>query len=126
MSEAADVVRRLWELFDARDWETAKELLAEDVICDWPHSRERLRGRDNVIEVNRTYPGWDSLRAERIVGEDNRVTSLVRVVAGDQVFWAASFFELEGGRIARIFEVWAEEGAEGTPDWRAHLVEPLE
>jgi ketosteroid isomerase-like protein len=126
MSEAAEVVRTLWELYNARDWEAAKELLAEDVVCEWPHSRERIRGRDDVIELNRIYPDWTSLRVERLVGEGDRVVSLVRVEAPDAVVWAASFFEVEGGRIARMFELWVDEGAESTPEWRAHLVEPLE
>jgi hypothetical protein len=110
---------------DAREWEAAKELLAEGVVCEWPHSRERIRGRDNLIELNRIYPDWDSLRVERLVGDGDRVTSLVRVQAGDDVVWAASFFDLAGGRIARMFELWVDEGMQGTPEWRAHLVEPL-
>ena len=126
MSEAADVVRRLWELYDAREWDAARQLFAEDVVCEWPHSCERIRGRDNVIELNRIYPDWDSLRVERLVADGDRVTSLVRVEAGDDVVWAASFFELADGLIERMFELWVDEGMQDTPEWRAHLVEPLE
>jgi SnoaL-like protein len=126
VSEAADVVRRLWELFDAREWDAARELLADDVVCEWPHSRERIVGRDNVIELNRIYPDWDSLRVEQVVGDGDRVASVVRVEAGGDVVWAASFFELTGGRIARMFELWVDEGTQDTPEWRAHLVERLD
>src|SRR5262249_51397930 len=61
-----DVVAELWTRFESRDWDGAAELLAEDVVVDWPHSRERLRGRANVVGFNRAYPeGW-SIRVLRI------------------------------------------------------------
>ena len=41
------VVERLWQLFDALDFEAAGELLHDDFECEWPQSRERIRGREN-------------------------------------------------------------------------------
>jgi ketosteroid isomerase-like protein len=40
MSEPAEVARALWDRFQKRDWDAAGELLAEDVVVDWPHTRE--------------------------------------------------------------------------------------
>jgi hypothetical protein len=34
------------------------------------------------------------------------------------VSWAASFFEIRDGRIARAVEYWIDEG-QPAPDWRA-------
>jgi limonene-1,2-epoxide hydrolase len=69
VSEPAEVVRALWERFQARSWDAAGELLAEDVVVDWPQTRERMRGRANVIAVNRNYPeGW-TIRVLRVLAE---------------------------------------------------------
>jgi ketosteroid isomerase-like protein len=121
--ESAEVVRELWRLFDERDWERASHLLAEDVVLEWPHSRETIRGRDNVIELNRIYPDWESLRVERLVADGDRVASLVRVEAPGGPVWAASFFDVRGGLVRRSIELWVDEGMQGTPEWREHLVE---
>jgi hypothetical protein len=81
--ESAEVVEQLWRLFDERDWERAAHLLAEDVVFEWPHSRETIRGRENVIELNRIYPGWSSLRVERLVaGLERREVGEVAVSEG--------------------------------------------
>jgi ketosteroid isomerase-like protein len=120
----AEVVAELWRRFDARDWERARELLADDVVFEWPHSREAIRGADDVVELNRIYPEWDSLRVERIVANGDSVVSLVRVETPGDPAWAASFFELRDGLVRRCLELWIDEGMQATPDWRAHLVEP--
>ena len=52
-----DVVRGLWQAFDHLEFDQAHELLHDDFVCEWPQSRERIRGADNYITVNRQYPG---------------------------------------------------------------------
>ena len=42
----AEAVRRLWERFEARDWGAAAHELQEDFVADWPHTGERIRGRE--------------------------------------------------------------------------------
>lgn len=64
--EAVEVVRGFWAAIAARDWAAMEELLADDVVVDWPASGERIRGRANVVAVNREYPeGW-SIRVLRL------------------------------------------------------------
>jgi hypothetical protein len=121
MSDAASLVRRLWELFQAREWDAACDLLADDFACEWPHTRERFHGRDAFIGMNRAYPeGW-AIEVLDIHGAGDRATSLVRVTQEDEVFYAASFFELRGGLLAGLLELWVTEGAETPPPWRARF-----
>src|SRR5687767_820633 len=62
MPEPADVVLRLLEAVQARDWEAAGALLHPALTCEWPHSAERLEGAEAWLELQRDYPeGW-SLR----------------------------------------------------------------
>jgi ketosteroid isomerase-like protein len=125
MADASEVVRRVWELFQARRWDEALELFAPDFVAEWPHSRERFRGRDAFVAMQRAYPeGW-SIEVVGVVAEGDRAASLVRVTQEGEVFHAATFFDVRDGRLARAVELWVTEGAEAPPAWRARFSEPL-
>ena len=124
MSDPADIVRSLWERFEARDWDAAGGLLAEDVVVEWPQTRERMRGRENVIAVNRNYPeGW-TIRVLRVLQDGETAVSEVAVDHVDHgTFHAASFFDVREGRIVRATEYWVDPPADDPPAWRARWVE---
>lgn len=124
MSSAGDVVRELWARFQAREWEAAGELLAEDVVVEWPQTRERIRGRENVLAVNRNYPeGW-TIRVLRVLSEGDVAASEVAVDHVDHgTFHAASFFEIQDARVVRGTEYWVDPPTEHPPAWRAQWVE---
>ena len=124
--EPVEVVRAFWAAIQARDWAMAGDLLAEDVVVEWPASGERIRGRANVVAVNREYPeGW-SIRLLRLVAQAGEVVSEVEVPqAGVGTFRAASFWTVAGGRIVAGREYWIGVGADEAPAWRRAFVELL-
>ena len=124
MSEPAEVVRELWARIQARDWDGAGELLAEDVVVDWPQTRERIRWRANVIAVNRNYPeGW-TIRVLRVLQDGDTAVSEVAVDHVEHgTFHAASFFEVRDGQVASGTEYWVDPPANDPPAWRAEWVE---
>jgi predicted SnoaL-like aldol condensation-catalyzing enzyme len=96
---------RLWVAFEARDWEGAAALLHDEFGADWPLSSERFVGRERFIEVNRTYPGdWHIIL--RVVADGDSVVTHVRVVIGDDVDQAISFFDLKNGLIVKEVDWW--------------------
>jgi ketosteroid isomerase-like protein len=127
VSEAAEVVRRYWDRIEARDWDGAGALLADEVEFEWPHSLERFRGRENVVGFNREYPeGW-SIEVLRVLDAGPAVVSEVRVPFRDEaVFYVASFFEVRDGLIRRAVEYWVEAGHEEPPEWRRAFGERLD
>jgi hypothetical protein len=38
---------------EARDWETVRRLLADDLIVTWPQTRERIRGGEVLMQEDR-------------------------------------------------------------------------
>ena len=63
--ENRQTVERLWQLFDVFDFEAAGKLLDDNFVCEWPQSRERIRGRENFVAVNANYPGRWRCKVER-------------------------------------------------------------
>ena len=121
-------VERMWQAFNERAFERAGEELHEDFVAEWPHSGERIRGRDNFVRVNAEHPDpWVSIEIVKIVGEGDVVASEVAVpVEGGPTAHAASFFELKDGKIARLVEYWVDAGAQTPYESRATLVEPID
>jgi SnoaL-like domain len=119
-------VAELWGRIQARDWDGVGELLAEDFELEWPSAGLRLRGRTNFVEFNRRYPeGW-SIEVLRIVEGGDAAVSEVRVphpTVGPH--YALSFFEIEGGLLARAREYWVEERHEEPPPDRARWFESI-
>ena len=108
--EPAEVVAQLWGRVQARDWAGVRELLAEDFLLEWPQELVRLSGGARFVEFNRSYPeGW-SIEVLRIVAEGNTVVSEVRVPHPSVgPYFALSFYEVDGERIASCREYWVKE-----------------
>ena len=100
----------LWRLFDQRRFEDARPLLADDFVADWPQTRERIRGPENFIQLNRAYPGEWRCRLKDAVVSGDRVATEVEITDGARVVHSASFYTLREGKIAMAREFFADTG----------------
>jgi ketosteroid isomerase-like protein len=123
-SENQRLVEKLWGYFDAFDFAAVAPLLHDDFVCEWPQSRERMRGRDNYIAVNEHYPGRWRIAIERIVAAGDGVATQVRLEWDGRVEYAVSFFEFRDGRIVKQVDWWPEPYP--APEWRAQWVERMD
>lgn len=102
------LVEAYWQHANARDWPAFGALLAPGLLYEVPQTRERVRGRDNYIEFNRTWPGdWRAV-VERIVADDTQAVSEIRFLVDGQVMTGLSFFVFVGGLVQRITDYWPE------------------
>ena len=113
----AATVRCLWAHFQARDWASARALLADDATLYWRASGEHLLDADAIIRVNAIYPeGWQL----QILGvspmQDGRVHSMIEVRHAGQRFIAHTLWRFAGRLIIHADETWAT--AEAAPAWR--------
>ena len=124
--ETAEVVRQLWARMEARDWGGVGDVLADEIVVEWPVSGERIVGRENYLRINAEYPeGW-SIRVLRVVAAGDQVVSEVEVPHATMgVHRVASFWTVRDGRIIAGREYWSELGSDPAPEWRAELVERI-
>ena len=131
---AIETASELWQRFNRCEWDSAKELLAENFEAYWPQSGERIMGPSNFIELNRQYPGAHKIEVCNCqYGYDEKKSSHLVTT---QVFietampngnkgklYALSFFTInEEFLITSAKEFWAE--CYEPPEWRRHLVLP--
>lgn len=119
--DPAAIVTRYWRLMDAADFADAAALLADDYTCDWPQSRERIRGRENFVAVNAHYPGRWRIALRRLIASGGDVATEVVMTSGDEAITAVSFFQVRGEKITRETDYWPEPY--DAPAWRAAWVE---
>ncbi|MFJ6630698.1 nuclear transport factor 2 family protein [Streptomyces sp. NPDC091376] len=124
--EPSEIVRSLWDRMQERDWAGVGELLAGDVVVEWPVSGERIVGRDNYVSINAEYPeGW-SIRVLRVVADGGTVVSEVEVPHEAMgVHRVASFWTVREGKIVEGREYWSELGSDPSPQWRAAYVQKV-
>ena len=117
---AVELVRRLYEAYQARDWETAATFLHEEATVAMPATAERLKGREGVIGFQRAYPEpWGELTVLRVVGDDKVAAAEIEIVAADDTFRMAAFWRAEDGLLREGVEYWVTVGGEEPPPERA-------
>ena len=124
--QAEAIVREFWRLMETNDFQSVKQVLADDLVVEWPQSKERIRGAENFARMNAEYPthGRWRFRINQMVADRNRVVTQVSVADGTQSAEPISFFTVADGKIVHLLEYWPEAFAPA--DNRRHLVEPME
>jgi ketosteroid isomerase-like protein len=147
MSEPSnrEVVERFASALSRNDPGPMRDLVAEDIVEDYPQSGERIAGRDNWIALMTAWPEHDAVhaRVERVVGNEDKWVagpswSLMRITGTGDDYWAhgqvtysngetwhvVQLFTLRNGRIARIRSYF---GAPFPPaEWRRPYVEVVD
>lgn len=116
----AEVVRALWARIQDRDWVGVRDLIADDLVLEWPATGETFVGADNFIAVQSEYPeGW-TIQVLRVIASGDEVVAEVEVPQdGVGVFRTASFAHVRDGRVAHAVEYWVALNSEAAPAWRA-------
>ena len=108
---------------NAKNPEVMGEVFAEDALVDWPQSGERIRGRQNILELYRHFPGLPTITVTRMTGSGDLWAVEATLNYGDETDYKSAFiFEMRDGRIAHETAYWSLPFA--APDWRAEWVEP--
>jgi ketosteroid isomerase-like protein len=118
--DATALARGLYEAYQRRDWDAAAQLLHHDATVDMPGTRERLAGRDGVLDFQRSYPEpWGDMAVLRVVGGAEEACAEAEIVGPDETFRLAAFWRTEDGLLRDGIEYWVTVGGEQPPPGRA-------
>ena len=104
-----------------RDNTAAAEVYAADAVLEYVQSRERIRGRADIVASRDAYPGRPTrFEVHRIVGDAAaRVAEITLWIDGDEPHPLVAVLDLRGGLVVReriyIAEPW--EPAEYRAQW---------
>ena len=137
-----DLLGRLYDAFNRRDYDAAMQLLHLEFIEEWPQSGERVRGADNLRAILENYPGGVSLDPAEYHGKDeewlitpgytvvrvtdagNAGTGLIKIRYADgSEWWMVILFELKDDLLYRQTTFFAAPFE--APEWRAQWVERM-
>lgn len=144
---AKDLTLRLLEVLNTHDWGGLDDVFAKDVVIEWPQSRERIVGRENIREIFRQYPQGPLQTATSstmfVAGDEDRflVTPMFTVVraenSGDTAtsiistrypdgteWYVISIATAAHDRIVKNIQYFAP--CYDPPDWRAQWVQRME
>lgn len=117
-------VERLYSLIGKQDWTGARDLFHQDYVQEWPQSGERIRGADNSMSINESYPGIPGVDVRRVLSSGDLVTAEVTLKYPDAgTYQGVSIFEFRDGKIAKQTDYFAQPF--DAPEWRSKWVEKM-
>ena len=106
-----------WEASDSGDFVTEHDIYQENAILDYPQSRERIVGRQNIQLTRSLQPNKKRFVVHRITGSgDLWIIEYVIFYDGRPVP-TVSIMEFRDGKVAREIQYFADPFE--APAWRA-------
>ena len=101
------------------------DLYEEDVICDFPQSGERIRGRANLVSQRAADPDHASvLKVLRIMGSGTVWVSEVIITYDGKPWYTVNIHEFRGDKVFRETQYFAQPLTPAA--WRSQWVERIE
>jgi hypothetical protein len=114
-----------WRASADGDLDAEHAIYADDAICDYPQSGERIFGRRNLQALRGHHPGKPSgFEVRRIVGRGELWVTEYTIVYQGKPAYTVSLMEFRDGKVVHETQYFAE-GFEA-PGWRSEWVGKME
>jgi hypothetical protein len=113
-----------WHASATGDLNAEHEIYADDAICDYPQSGERILGRSNLQALRSHHPGKPSgFDVKRILGEGNLwITEYIITYQGRPAY-TVSIMEFRDGKVVHETQYFADTFE--APAWRSQWVQRI-
>ena len=113
-----------WHASATGDANAEHDIYADDTICDYPQSGERILGRNNLQALRSHHPGKPSgFNVRRIVGKDDLwITEYTITYQGVPAF-TVSIMEFRNGKVVHETQYFANPF--DAPAWRNQWVQRM-
>jgi ketosteroid isomerase-like protein len=114
-----------WQASAAGDLDAEHDIYADDVICDYPQSGERILGRMNLQALRGHHPGKPSgFEVRRIQGEGNLWITEYTITYQGRAACTVSIMEFRDGKVIHETQYFADPFE--APEWRSQWVRRME
>jgi len=108
-----------WAASDSGDFTTEHDIYEEDAVLDYPQSRERILGRQNIQITRTLQPSKKRFVVHRIIGSgDLWITEFV-LTYDVRPYYTVSIMEFRGVKVAHETQYFADpfEASEWRRKW---------
>lgn len=114
-----------WQASASGDLNAEHDIYADDSICEYPQSGERIVGRANLQALRGHHPGKPGgFKVRRIQGSGNLWITEYTIAYQAQTSYVVSIMTFSNGKV--IHETQYFSDAFEAPDWRRQWVERIE
>jgi hypothetical protein len=119
-----EALNQHWRASAAEDFDTEHAIYADDAICDYPQSGERILGRSNLQALRSHHPGKPSgFKIRRMIGNGNLwVTEYTIDYQTGQAF-TVSIMEFRDDKVVHETQYFADPFE--APAWRTQWVQKM-
>jgi hypothetical protein len=111
-----------WRASAAGDVDTEHDIYADDAICDYPQSGERILGRRNLQALRSHHPGKPSgFQIKRILGRGDLWITEYTIVYQGRSAYTVSIMEFSNGKVVHETQYFADPFE--APAWRSQWVQ---
>ena len=113
-----------WQASAAGEADAEHEIYADDAICDYPQSGERILSRKNLQALRSHHPGKPSgFEVKRMLGNgDLWITEYIITYQGRRAY-TVSIMEFRDGKVAHETQYFADPFE--APAWRKQWVQQI-
>jgi len=110
-----------WRASAAEDADAEHDIYADDAICDYPQSGERILGRSNLQALRSHHPGKPSgFNVRRIVGRADLWITEYTITYQGRPSYTVSIMEFRDGKVVHETQYFADSFE--APAWRSQWV----
>ena len=113
-----------WQASAAGDLDTEHDIYADEAICDYPQSGERILGRKHLQALRSHHPGKPSgFKIRRIVGSGDLWITEYTINYREGPAFTVSIMEFRDGKVVHETQYFADPFE--APAWRSQWVQRI-
>ncbi len=113
-----------WHASATGNFNAEHEIYADDAICDYPQSGERILGRSNLQALRSHHPGKPSgFNIRRMIGEGDLWVTEYIITYEDRRSYTVSIMEFRDGKVVHETQYFADPFE--APSWRSQWAQKM-
>ena len=123
-AQIREALNRHWNASASGDANTEHDIYADDAICDYPQSGERILGRSNLQALRTHHPGKPSgFTVKRVLGSGDLWITEYTIDYQGRSAYTVSIMEFRDGKVVHETQYYADPFE--APAWRSQWVQRM-